>query len=186
MTTTNVSRLLVRTVRVLDQFTETTGRMVAWLNLPMVVLTCAVVVLRYVFNSGSIALQESVMYLHGTIFMVGMAYTLKHNEHVRVDIFYQRQRPRVQALIDLLGTLFLLGPVVGFIAVQSWGYVADSWAVREVSYEANGLPWVYLLKTLILVMVALLTLQGLAETLRHLGRLLGWPMPGDPAVQEGV
>ncbi|RMF15444.1 MAG: TRAP transporter small permease subunit [Gammaproteobacteria bacterium] len=185
MKSTKTQSPLLRPVRVLDAVTEKTGRAIAWLNLPMVVLTCVVVALRYLFNTGSIALQETVMYLHATVFMIGAAYTLKHNEHVRVDIFYQRFSPRTKALVDLLGTLLLLVPMMGFIATQSWDYVAASWAVHEVSYEASGLPFVYVLKSLILVMVVVMLLQASAEILRNFCRLMGLDVPADLPETEG-
>jgi len=139
---------------------EWTGRAVAWLTLLMVITTFTVVVLRYGFDLGSIAMQESIIYLHALNFMLGAAFTLKHDAHVRVDIFYQKMGPRGQAWVDLLGTLLLLLPVCGFIFWSSWDYVAAAWAVRETSGEAGGLPFVYLLKSILLLMPCLLMLQG--------------------------
>ncbi|HKJ76050.1 MAG TPA: TRAP transporter small permease subunit, partial [Gammaproteobacteria bacterium] len=135
----------------------------------------AVVVLRYLFDTGWIALQESITYLHALVFMVGAAYTLKHDGHVRVDILYRRFGPRGQAAVDLAGTLLLLLPVCGFILVASWDYVAESWALREGSREAGGLPGVFLLKTVIPVMAVLLALQGLSLALRSALILAGHP-----------
>lgn len=143
------------------------GRVIAWLALAMVLVTFLVVVLRYGFDSGSIALQESVTYMHATLFMLGAAYTLQRDGHVRVDIFYRRFSRRGRAWVDLLGTLVLLIPVAAFILASSWGYVAESWAVHEGSREAGGLPYVYLLKTLMVVMPLLLLLQGVIWVLRN-------------------
>lgn len=139
---------------------EWIGRAVAWLTLLMVIITFTVVVLRYGFDQGSIAMQESVMYLHALNFMLGAAYTLKHDAHVRVDIFYQQMGPRGRAGVDLFGTLLLLLPVCGFIFWTSWDYVAAAWAVQESSGEAGGLPFVYLLKSLLLLMPSLLMIQA--------------------------
>ncbi|PAV25980.1 C4-dicarboxylate ABC transporter permease [Tamilnaduibacter salinus] len=158
----------------LDAFTEHSGRLLAWLNVAMVLLTFAVVIMRYLFDQSSIFLQESVMYLHATLFMLASAYTLKHNDHVRVDILYQRMPGRGKALVDLLGTLLLMLPVVIYIALSSWGYVLDSWAILETSPESSGIPAIFLLKTLIPVMCALLFIQGGAEVLRNGAVLLGW------------
>lgn len=155
----------------LESFTLATGHGVAWLTLAMTVLMVAVVVLRYGFGIGNIALQESVMYLHGTLFMVGAAYTLARDEHVRVDIFYQHFSARRKALVDLLGTLLLLIPVCVLILVVSWEYVFDSWQHQEGSSDAGGLAYVYLLKTLLLVMPVLMLIQGLAEAVRAALRL---------------
>jgi TRAP-type mannitol/chloroaromatic compound transport system permease small subunit len=151
----------------LDLVNRWVGRGIAWLALAMVLVTFLVVVLRYGFDSGSIALQESVTYMHATLFMLGAAYTLQRDGHVRVDIFYRRFSRRGRAWVDLLGTLGLLIPVALFILASSWGYVAESWAVHEGSREAGGLPYVYLLKTLMVVMPLLLLLQGVIWVLRN-------------------
>lgn len=159
----------------LDRLSEMTGRIIAWLTLAMVLTTASIVVLRYLFNSGSIALQESVTYLHATVFMLGAAYTLKHDAHVRVDIFYQQLAPHARAWIDLLGTLLLLFPVCLFMLFSSAGYVGSAWAIREGSREAGGLDGVYLLKTAIPVMAVLLLLQGVSMLLRNMLVLAGQP-----------
>jgi TRAP-type mannitol/chloroaromatic compound transport system permease small subunit len=161
----------------LDHLAETTGRVIAWLTLAMVLTTVAIVILRYLFNSGSIALQESVSYLHATVFMLGAAYTLKHDAHVRVDIIYQKLTPRARAWIDLLGTLLLLFPVCLFLLYSSMGYVSSAWAIQEGSREAGGLDGVYLLKTAIPLMAILLLLQGGSMLLRNLLLIAGYPPP---------
>jgi len=150
----------------LESLAEFTGRMVAWGTLLMVLITFAVVVLRYALDTGWIAMQESITYLHALVFMLGAAYTLKHHGHVRVDIFYQKFSRRGRAWVDLLGTLLLLFPLMGFIFWISWEYVVESWKVFEGSREAGGLPGVFLIKTLLLLMPVTMLLQGLALALR--------------------
>ena len=157
----------------LQQVNEQIGRVVAWLTLCMVLVTFLVVLLRYLFDLGWIAMQESIVYMHAVVFMLGAAYTLKHQGHVRVDIFYQKMSPRGRAWVDLFGTLFLLIPVCVFIAWTSWGYVADSWDVLEGSREAGGLPGVFILKSLIVLMPMLLLLQGIALALQQILVLQG-------------
>ena len=120
------------------------------------------------FNVGWIALQESVIYAHAMVFMLGAAFSLKHNQHVRVDIFYHRMSIRARAWIDTLGTLLFLIPVCGFILLSSYEYVADSIELREGSREAGGLPFVYLLKTQILLMGGLLLAQAIAEIFKNI------------------
>ena len=163
---TMISRLIQR----IDSFSERTGRTIAWLTLAMVLVMALIVLLRYVFQIGSIALQESVMYLNAMIFAFGAAYTLKQQGHVRVDVFYNRLSERGQALVDLLGGVCFLFLTAGFILWSSWDYVAVSWRVRETSAETSGLPFVYLLKTTILVLVVLLMVQGIAELLKSFSR----------------
>ncbi len=160
-------------IRRLELLAEWLGRLVSWATLLMVIITFAVVVLRYLFDTGWIAMQESVTWLHAMVFMLGAAYTLRHGGHVRVDIFYQRFGPRGRAWVDLLGTLFLLFPLALFILYVSWDYVAESWKVLEGSREAGGLPGVFLLKSLILVLPATLMVQGAALALRSLQVLGG-------------
>ena len=148
-------------------------RGVHFLTLLMVLITFAVVVLRYGFDLGWIAMQESVSYLHAANFMLGAAFTLRHDAHVRVDIFYQRFGPRGRAWVDLLGTILLLLPVCVFILVASWDYVRESWHLMEGSQEAGGIPAVWLLKSLLLAMPVLLILQGLAIAVRSLAVITG-------------
>ncbi len=159
--------------RGIDRLSETTGRIIAWLTLGTVLITFVVVVLRYVLQSGSIALQESISYLHATVFMLGAAYTLKHDGHVRVDILYRDLGPRGKAWVNLFGTLLMLMPVCGFILYVSWEYVAVSWSMREGSQEAGGLDAVFLLKTVIPLMATLLLLQGLSMVLHSILLLAG-------------
>ena len=152
----------------LDRFAEATGRIIAWLTLGMVLITFTVVIMRYLFQTGSLALQESVTYLHASVFMLGTAYTLKHDAHVRVDIAYQKFTARTRAWIDLLGTLLLLFPVCLFIFFSSLEYVVASWSLLEGSREADGLDGVFLLKTAIPVMAVLLLMQGCSIVLHKL------------------
>ncbi len=138
----------------------------------MALSTLAVVILRYAFDQGAIVLQESVTYLHGVVFMLGIPYALKDNAHVRVDLFYSRWSPRTpQTAINLTGHLVFLVPVSLFILIYSWDYVAASWRIREGSPEVGGIPAVYLLKSLLPLMSAMLLLQGLGEALDYASKL---------------
>ena len=99
----------------LSTLTAALVRPLRWLSLVMVLLTFAIVILRYAFNSGGVLLQESVMYLHGTLFMLAIALGISDNTHVRVDILYSRHSPEQQAWSDLVGHLLFLLPVAGFM-----------------------------------------------------------------------
>jgi TRAP-type mannitol/chloroaromatic compound transport system permease small subunit len=153
-------------VRLIDTFTDISGRLLAWLGLFMALLTALIVLLRYGFNMGSITSQEAVIYMHGCLFMLGAAYALKTGSHVRVDIFYQHMGQRSRAWVNSLGGIIFLIPLCLFICGVSWNYVAESWAIRETSPEPGGIPAVFLLKALLPVMAINLLLQGIAETLR--------------------
>ena len=150
----------------LNRFIDLSGRLVSWLVVLMVLATFFVVVMRYLFDTGWIALQESISYMHSIVFLVGAAYTLNHNEHVRVDIFYARLSSKKQAWIELIGHVFMLIPIMVFIIWISYPYVTSAWSIKESSPEAGGLPGVYLLKSLILVMAVLLIVQAVALIIR--------------------
>jgi len=152
----------------INALNESVGRAIAWLTLLMVITQFAVVVLRYGFNVGWIAMQESILFMHALVFLLGSAYTLHHDGHVRVDIFYQKMSLKGRALVDILGTVFLLLPVCVYIGWISWDYVAESWRITEGSREAGGLPGVFLLKSSIILMALLLSLQGISMLLQNL------------------
>jgi len=159
---------LHQVMQLIDKVTDKLGKFVAWLTLFMVVLTFVIVLLRYGFNVGWIAMQESVLYLHGLVFMLGASFTLKHDGHVRVDIFYQRFSCKQKALVNIFGTVLFLFPVVIFLLFISKDYILTSWRIMEQSSEAGGLPIVYLSKTYIWLLAITLALQGIAEIIRNL------------------
>jgi len=134
----------------------------------MVILTFVIVVLRYGFNLGWIWLQESVTYLHAMVFMLAAAWAWQTDDHVRVDIYYRERSPRQKAVVNLVGTLIFLVPVCVFLLFISWNYVLVSWTGQEGSREAGGLALVYLQKTLILVLPAMLLLQSATEVRRSI------------------
>jgi TRAP-type mannitol/chloroaromatic compound transport system permease small subunit len=164
----------------LDRVSRATGKLAAYLCLLMAVITGLVVILRYGFNLGSGALQESISYLHAAVFMLGAAVTLQRGAHVRVDIFYRSCSRRHRAWIDSVGAIVFLMPLCVFIAWVSWDYVAESWEIRESSADPGGLPAVFLLKSLIPIMAVTLLLQGFAEVLRNVAILMeNDPSPGN-------
>lgn len=166
-------RRVYRLIDAIDAFSERTGHLIAWLTLAMMLLTCVIVVLRYVFSINFIALQESIGYLHAMVFLLGAAYTLKCDGHVRVDILYREFSARNKAWVNALGAILFLFPVSLFILFSSWDYAISSWLINEGSPNAGGIPALYLLKTLIPVTGFLLSLQGVGEVLRSCMVLLG-------------
>jgi len=159
----------------LDRLSTVLGKMAAWLTLVMVFVTFVIVVMRYVFDAGLIWLQETVIWMHAFVFMVGAAYTLQKDEHVRVDIFYQKMSSRGRALVDLLGVLIFLLPLCVFLGWKAFDFVALSFRMHEASRESGGLPYplIPLLKAILLVMPITVGLQGLAMALQSLRSLRG-------------
>jgi len=163
-----------RIVDGIDRFTAAIGCIATWCSLYIVVAEFAVVVLRYVLHIGSIRLQESVLYGHAGLFMLAAAWTLQVQGHVRVDVFYAQARPRIRAIIDLIGAVIFLLPFAAALFALTLPYVERSWLIFEGSPQPSGLPFVYLLKTIILVFAALIGLQGVAQAI-HAGLTLGAP-----------
>lgn len=154
---------MLRILLLLNRLTRLCGQLVRWLALLMVAGTLLVVVLRYAIGLPSIILQESVLYAHSALFMLGAAYTWQQGGHVRVDVFYRNWPESRQRLADRLGIVLLVIPFCVFLLWVSWRYVGSSWAILERSPESGGLPLVFLLKSLILALPLLLLLQALAE-----------------------
>lgn len=162
-------------IALIDRFSELIGRAVSWLTFAMIFATFFVVIARYVFGAGWIWIQESITWMHATVFMLGAAYTLRAGDHVRVDVFYKKLSARGQALVDIGGTVLFLLPLCGYLLYESWFYVAQSWQIGESSRDAGGMRGVFLLKTLIPVAAGLLALQGVSEILRAARRLRAAP-----------
>jgi TRAP-type mannitol/chloroaromatic compound transport system permease small subunit len=159
----------------LDRISSLTGKITAWLTLFMVIVTFIVVVMRYVFDAGLIWVQESVVWMHAVVFMLGAAYTLRAEEHVRVDIFYRTMSERRRAWVDLIGVIVFLLPLCAFLAWASFDFVAQSWSIGESSRESGGLPYPFvpLLKTVLLLMPLAVSLQGLSLFARSINTLRG-------------
>ncbi len=176
--------IIVRFVHFVDRMNESIGRGVAWLTLALVLITFVVVILRYVFSIGWVWLQESYVWVHGIVFMLGAGYTLLHNGHVRVDVFYRPAGLRYKAIVDVLGTFLLLLPMVILVFAMGFGYVASSWSMLEESREAGGMPGLFMLKTVILVFCVLTGLQGLSLAARQVLALRGHPEFGPKSDTE--
>jgi TRAP-type mannitol/chloroaromatic compound transport system permease small subunit len=157
---------LERLAAAIDSLNERLGRLAAWLLGAVIVTVFSVVVLRYGFGWGRVWLQETYTWLNATAVLLGAAYTLKHDAHVRIDLLYERWGRRRRALADLVGAALLLLPFTILVLLVSRGYVTRSWRILESSREAGGLPGVFLLKTLIPLAAVLLLLQGIVLALR--------------------
>ena len=154
--------------RSLDFFSEMTGRFCSWFVALMTLITCLVVVMRYGLDLGSVLLQDLVLYFHGALFLLGSSFALKRNAHVRVDIFYREFSEKKKAFVDLVGHCLFLQPVCWVIFLFSWGFVEFSWRIMEVSAEPDGLPFVYLQKSLLIALCLFMALQSFSEILKSI------------------
>ncbi len=161
-----ISTFVSTLVKTLDGVAEFTGRSVAWLALLLSLVTVAVVALRYGLQKNTVALQELAIYFPSLLFLLGASYALKHQAHVRVDIFYRHYSELQKAWVNAVGCVVFLLPICGLLFFLSLSFVAQSWLIAEKSAEPGGLPALYLLKALIPLGALSLFLQGLAETLR--------------------
>ncbi|MFC5586270.1 TRAP transporter small permease subunit [Nitratireductor kimnyeongensis] len=155
----------------LDRINRAVGATVRWLALAMVLVQFGTVVLRYVYGISFIFMNETVLYLHATLFMLAAGYTLLVDGHVRVDIFYGLLGSRGKARIDIFGALCFLIPSTAMIGWFSWPSVRNSWSIMEGAISVGGIPASFLLKSLIPAFCVLLIIQGLACIMRDIARL---------------
>lgn len=153
---------------VIDKISELTGKISSWFVVLMVLITCLVVIMRYILGLGSVLLQDIVLYLHASLFLLGASFAFKRDSHVRVDIFYRDLSNKNKSVINLVGNLVLLQPLCLVIFLYSWGFVEFSWQIMESSPEPDGLPFVYIQKTLLLLMSFFLWIQSISEILKSL------------------
>ncbi len=164
-------------VRWIDQLNDRVGRATSWLTAVLVVVTTSDVLLRYVFNTSFVFIQELEWHLFAVLFLMAAGYTHLKGKHVRVDILYTRLSPRRQALVDLVFGLLFLFPTCFLLIKSSLPFVAHSWAVLEGSPDPGGLPARYLLKAVIPVGFILIGLQGISETIKNTYIVLRGKLP---------
>lgn len=165
--------VLYRLALFIDALNEKIGRAVSWLAVAMLLVQFAIVLMRYVFGVNFIWFQESILYMHGFLFMLAAGYALLHDEHVRVDIFYREAPQRAKAMINLLGSCALLLPFMVLVFYTSFGFVMNSWVDMEGSTETSGIQGVYLLKSAILLFAILVGLQGISLAIHSVRVLRG-------------
>ena len=155
----------------LDRILDYSGKVFSALPLLLILVQFSVVVMVYVFKTGSIQLQESLQYINAIMFLGGAGYTALKDEHVRVDLFYSKFTDRQKAKVNFFGTLFLLIPFLWLFFYSAMPYVADSWRIMEGSIEASGLPFVYILKTTLILFPLTLTLHVIASLIRNFQKM---------------
>lgn len=156
----------------IENLIEVTGKIVSWLSIVLVAIIGVDVLLRYAFNKSTAALFELEWHLFAIIFMIGAAYTLKYDKHVRVDVFYTNFSKKRKAWINLVGTVFFLIPFCVVIIVTSIPFVIASYNIMESSADPGGLPYRYIIKATIPIGISLLLLQGISELLKSLIAIL--------------
>lgn len=157
----------------IDALNEKIGLGVAWLTTLMVLTVTYDVIMRYGFKSGNIAVQEMEWHLFAVIFLLGAAYSLKKDAHVRVDIIYTKLSTKQKAWIDFIGTFIFLIPFSIIIIYSTRNFIESSWAVGEVSPDPGGLPARYVLKAMIPAGFILLLLQGISQAIKNLMVITG-------------
>jgi TRAP-type mannitol/chloroaromatic compound transport system permease small subunit len=153
---------LKRYIDFADKFISTTGRAVAWLTTVLVLVVCYDVFTRYFLKSSSVAVQEMEWHLFALIFLLGAAYTLKTENHVRVDVFYSKLSERGKAWVNLFGTLLFLIPFCLMLIYASKNFVINSFNIGETSPDPGGLPGRYILKSIIPIAFFLLLIQSIS------------------------
>lgn len=162
--------ILLKIISIIDAFTECTGKFISIFVIILVLLVGYDVSMRYLLNSGSIAIQELEWHLFSIILLLGSAYTLKHDEHVRLDIFYSSKliNDKVRIWFDVLGTLLILLPFCLLIIISAWPFVTQAYIHNEISPDPGGLPARWLIKAAIPLGFFFLLIQGIAEVLKKL------------------
>jgi TRAP-type mannitol/chloroaromatic compound transport system permease small subunit len=155
-------------LRVTDTISEWAGKLFSWLILPLVAALFYEVVARYAFNAPTVWAWDMSYMLYGALFMLGAAYTLRLEGHVRVDVFYRLLRPRWRAVIDLLLYLIFFFPAMIVLLKYGMDYAWYAWSIQERAAVSPWRPPIYPLKTVIPVAAFLLLLQGVAQWVRSL------------------
>jgi TRAP-type mannitol/chloroaromatic compound transport system permease small subunit len=171
--------LLLSLSRAIDRLTTWIGKAAAWLVLAAVVLSAGNAVVRKAFDWSSNAFLELQWYLFGAVFMLAAAYTLRRNEHVRIDVLSARWSRRTRDWVDLFGHIFFLVPFVGLMTWLSWPFFLSSWRSGEISGATGGLP-LWPAKGLVFLGFALLGLQAVSEIIKKAAALAGIPGADDP------
>ena len=165
-------RFLLGLSQAIDALTEAIGKLTVWLVLLVALLSAGNAIMRYGFSYSSNAYLEAQWYLFSLIFLLGGAYALKHNAHVRIDLVSGRLSKRTQAWIDVVGTVLFLLPMAVGVIYLSWPWAMNSFLGKEMSPDVGGLPrWP--IKLALPLGFALLTLQGISELIKRIAYLTG-------------
>ena len=171
--------MLVKLERIFDRFSDIMGWIAGVLTLAMLCNVFYDAIMRYFFKTGSIAMQEMEWHLFAMVFLFGIAYGLKEDSHVRVDVLYDRFSPRLKAIINIGGTVLLLLPLSVLIVEGSVWYVQEAFKSGEVSGDPGGLPYRWLIKLVIPASSAFLIVSAVGFVIRNVNILRGVTKPPD-------
>ena len=160
------SAALIRAVRVIDRFTDTTGMWLAWLNLPLVAAVSYEVIARYAFNAPTLWSFDVTYMLYGTIFMLGAAYALHKGAHIRTDFFYEKWSAQTKGMVDSLSYLLFFFPSLIMLFLASGSEAVYSYSIREVSEQTPWRPILWPYKSVVPLACLLLMIQGVSETIK--------------------
>lgn len=157
---------LIKTVRVIDKFTDTTGTWVAWLNIPLVAAVTYEVIARYVFNAPTLWSFDITYMLYGTIFMLGCAYALHKGAHIRTDFFFERWSTRTKGTIDAIAYIVFFFPGIFMFLIVGWQEGWYAYTINEQSEQTAWRPYLWPYKMMIPLACLLLLIQGISETIK--------------------
>jgi TRAP-type mannitol/chloroaromatic compound transport system permease small subunit len=178
--------MLLKLERFFDRFSDLMGWIAGFLNLVMLVNVFYDSIMRYFFRSGSIALQEMEWHIFAVVFLFGMAFTLKEDGHVRVDILYDQFSPRWKAVVNIAGTLFFLIPLAILIVNGSYWFVMEAYEVNEVSGDPGGLTHRWLIKSVIPMSFVFLIVSACGFIVRNLRIFIGQEAPPVHHIEDDV
>jgi TRAP-type mannitol/chloroaromatic compound transport system permease small subunit len=157
---------LIRAVRVIDKFTDTTGVWIAWLNIPLVFAVSYEVLARYLFNAPTIWSFDVTYMLYGTIFMLGAAYALHKGAHIRTDFFYEKWSDRTRGMVDSISYLIFFFPAIVMLLLVSANEAWYAFDIRETSEQTPWRPILWPYKSVVPLTCVLLLIQGVSETIK--------------------
>jgi len=157
---------LIRAVRVIDKFTDTTGTWIAWLNLPLVLVVAYEVIARYAFNAPTLWSFDVTYMLYGTIFMLGCAYALHKGAHIRTDFFYEKWTARTKGMVDSISYLVFFFPSLIMLLAASGSEAWYAYTIHETSEQTPWRPILWPYKSVVPVTCVLLMIQGISETIK--------------------
>ena len=167
-----ISKILLNISNLFSYINKYAGYLSAFLVIFMTINVFVVVLLRYLFGISFIWMQETYVWMHAYIFMIGAGFTYLNDDHVRIDIIYKSASPFYRAIVDLIGNLILLLPFLYIIWIFSYPFVYKSWQMGEISREAGGLSMLYLLKFAILLFVILLFIQAISKIINSFLKII--------------